>query len=450
MPYSYVTLAQAQTDLVSRLYDPQGQFGGGSWFWSSSELTSFIQEALRTWNAFANYFRSEFAFQLSQGVVWYDITNTTTAPNTLRAQTLTDNSLIQAIELHLLEPTTPNYPLVWTGSSQFNVSQIVTSLNSSRQEILGTTGCQITRSLIPSTIGRIFMSDTTIDIRRIAWLPVAGFGFPSASPLYLADIESEQNFDPGWTTKPQGQPTQYLVSTEPPLSFDVDRVPATNGNYEVLSVSAGSAFSTTSASLVGLPDDWAWLAKWGALSQLLSGASSPSDPLRASYCRRRFEDGLSILKTSPAILGLRLNNIPLQYDAVRNADLYSPGWQALAQATPNTAYIVGLNLLGFSPPDASLYSITVSCVQNAPVPSLQGDFLQIGRDDYDTILDYAQHLALFKVGGKIFQDSLPLLENFFERAATYNAKLLQSGIFQKPMFEISQLNAERNPVYVER
>lgn len=448
MAYTYANLSQAQADLVARLYDPSGQFGAATFFWTSAELTSFIQEALRTWNAFANYFRAEFTFQLSQGINWYDITNSITAPNTLRPLTLTDNSLLQAIEAHLLEPLTPNYPLVWAGSTQFTIPQILTALTSARQEVLGTTGCQITRTIVPATLGRIFQADTVIDIRRIAWLPVGGFGFPSASPLYLEDIQSEQDFDFNWTVKSTGQPTRYLVSAEPPLSFDVDRVPAVNGNYEVLSVSSGQAFNTGASSLVGVPDDWAWLVKWGALSEILNSTSYIADPLRASYSRRRFEDGLLLLKESPAVLGIRLNGLPLPLDPVWDADSYSPGWQALPQGTPSIAYLAGLNLLGFSPPDAKLYSVLVSCVQNAPVPVNPVDFLQVGRDDYDTILDYAQHLALFKIGGQRFQDSFGLLQNFFARATLYNSKLLEMGIFQKPMYEISQKNAERNPVYV--
>ena len=119
MPFSFATLAQAQSDLAQRLYDPQGQLivgnpGGSSFFWTQAELTAYIQEAIRTWNALTNYFRNEFTFNLAQGVNWYDITNTTTAPNTTRPFTVTDNILTQMIENCLLEPITPGpYPISW-------------------------------------------------------------------------------------------------------------------------------------------------------------------------------------------------------------------------------------------------------------------------------------------------------------------------------------------------
>jgi len=441
MAYAYVSLSSALSDLQARLFDPQGQFPSSTFFWTQAELIAYIQEAIRTWNALANYFRAEFTFQLSQGVNWYDITNLATAPKTLRPFTITDNILTQVIEYHLLEPLTTTYPLVWSGSAQFNISQIVSTLSSSNQTVLGSSGCTVAQTLYPETLGRVFVNDQTIDIRRVAFIPLGG----SPVTLFPSDIQAEQDFDFGWTTKSQGLPTQYLVNSEPPLSFDVDRVPGTEGQYEVISVSGVSGFSLTSSSLLKIPDDWSWVAKWGALSRILSSPGSPSDPLRAMYAQRRFEDGIAALKNASGILGLRLNNIPLALDSLRDYDDFNLSWESLAQGAPGSACLAGQNLLGFSSPDAGNYSVTVSCVQNAPVPVNLGDFVQIGRDDYDTIINYSQHLATFKLGGGLFEATIPYFQQLLQRASLYNSKLGAAGIFTLPILDISGLNEARAP-----
>ena len=95
------------------------------------------------------------------------------------------------------------------------------------------------------------------------------------------------------------------------------------------------------------------------------------------------------------------------------------------------------------------YSPTVSVVMNAPVPTYPGDFMQVARDDFDTIIDYAQHLAAFKMGGSDFLASVPLYQGMLRRAALYNGRLSAMGYFEKQMAELSQLEQERNPMFGE-
>ncbi len=87
----------------------------------------------------------------------------------------------------------------------------------------------------------------------------------------------------------------------------------------------------------------------------------------------------------------------------------------------------------------------LTVVQNAPVPVNSGDFIQIARGDYDSMLDYAQHLAAFKSAGGEFLATLPLLQNFMERAALYNGKLKSMGPFKRSEYMLSQREQERNP-----
>ncbi len=374
---------------------------------------------------------------------WYDIPSQV---GSIRPYTVMDNNLLTQIEYHLLEPTTSGYPITWTGSNQFSLDDILGALQRRRDETLSTTGCTITRTLVSALQNtRIQLPDTVIDIRRVAWLPSLGF---EAAALRSSDDFAEESFDYGYTTAPQGAPENYRQTTQPPLSFDVDRIPPIAGQYEVLNVSAGGLFNTANPSLMGIPDDWTWVVKWGALSDLFNRDSLARDPYRAGYCKQRYQEGLGLLFDASAILALRIQNLPVAIDSVRNGDDFESNWQSVAPGAPLQAYSAGLNLIGLSPaPSNGPFSVTASVVENAPIPLLATDPIQLSRDDYDVVLDYAQHLASLKMGGAEFLATIPLYQGFLKRASLYNSKLSQLGQFQKPIYEMAQLEQERNPVY---
>jgi hypothetical protein len=75
------------------------------------------------------------------------------------------------------------------------------------------------------------------------------------------------------------------------------------------------------------------------------------------------------------------------------------------------------------------YSFRADVVRNAVVPLLDGDFVQIGREWIDTIIDEAFHIALFKSGGSEFADTVPLHQSFVKAAASYNDKLKAMSVY---------------------
>jgi hypothetical protein len=444
MPYLYINLTQAIALLADRLYD----LNPNSQFWSDGEKTVYIQQAMRTFGSLTNYWRAEFLLETSANKTWYDITNTAVAPNTLRPLTVTDQSLVNLIQYHLLEPISPAYPLTWTGSNQFSISDILGAIQRRRDEILSETSCTITQSSVIATTGRTFLPDTTIDIRRIAWLPVPGFGYTN-TPLLPDDEWGLQYFENGYTVNPPSVPSSYRQSTQPPLAFDVDSPLIVPGVYDILTVNAGSALSTTQSSLLSIPDDFTWTIVFGALSELFNRDSNARDSLRAQYCEMRYKQGLALLKVSSATLYARISNIPLDVDSAQNQDNFNQSWQAQTPQQPQTLLTAGLNIVGCSPTPDTGYSITLGVVQNTPIPVNGTDNLQVGRDELDAILDYAQHLASLKMGGLEFLSTMPLLGRFHKMAASYNSKLNELGEFKKPMYELSQLQAQTVPVFEE-
>jgi hypothetical protein len=438
-PFTFVTLAQAEADLVGRLYDPQSQFGSGAFYWTAAELSTYLQEALRTWNALTSLWRTNFNLTLSTGVTWYDIT---TAAGSPRPLTVTDNLITSQIEYHILEPQTTTYPLSWTGSAQFSINDILGAIQRRRDETLSVTGCEITLATVTASTSTATttLSDSVIDIRRVVWLPSAG----GAQYLSPEDVFETQFFN--FEAAGSGVPEVWWASTQPPLSFVVDYVPNAAGNYEILTVNAGPALSASAPTVLGIPDDWSFVVKWGALADLLSREGDAKDDVRADYCEKRYREGLSLLIGAPAILAAWLGITPIFVDPVRGGDDFNVNWEGATAGSPIDFYVAGLNLIASNPaPNSNAYLLTLSVVQNAPFTDGSG-YLQVSREDYDVIIDYAQHLAAFKLGGKEFVQTLPLYQRFLKQAAIYNSKIAQLGTYKMTIYETSQQEAERNPV----
>jgi hypothetical protein len=269
--------------------------------------------------------------------------------------------------------------------------------------------------------------------------------------MWKDDTWAMQAFQVLYLQNPPGTPFIWIQSNQPPIAFDTDRPPGSAGSYELLTANAGPALSINTPSLLSVPDDWTYVIKWGALFDLLSKESNAKDSLRAQYCEQRYRMGLRLLSQAPAILAIRNNNanVPVQIDALAEANRYRTGWRAEAAGTPNAVFQAGLNLLALAPPPDSgggnNYSFTATVVQNAPIPTNDADFIQVSRDDLDIILGYAQHLAAFKMGGAEFTSTFPLLERFLKQAEIYGLKLQELGEFVTTIYSLAQTEEFANP-----
>jgi hypothetical protein len=278
---------------------------------------------------------------------------------------------------------------------------------------------------------------------------------PSPTVLWPADVWDELSFNSSYLQLPAGTPSTpstYLMSTQPPLSFDVDTPPSFAGSYELLTVNAGGALDPLNPSKFPIPDDWIHVIKWGVLADLLSRESNSKDMLRAQYAEQRYRMGVAALSSASALLGMRIGNVPLQIDSVRGADTYRTSWQAETPGQPDTILHAGLNLIALAPtPDGPTipYSLTATVVENAPIPIADGDFIQVSRADLDVLLDYSVHLALFKAGGAEFKSTMSLFERFIKSAALYNQKLSELAEYKSIIYAQSQSEKQMNPVKEE-
>lgn len=425
--YTYITLGQAEADLASQLDDPTMQQ------WTAVELAVYWREALSTWNALTSFWRGRLAFPTVPGQVWYDLPAQVGSP---RAYTATDQDVQQEIEYHLLEPLVA-YPGAWTGSRQFSLSDLLGAWNRVQNETLMNGGCTLTVGTVNAPIsGTVVLPDTFLGVKRVAWLPALPVFV--VSPLEEADVWEKDLFQANWTIGPQQPPTTFLQSVEPPLRIEVDYIPPCAGDYEIVSVQSGTPSTGLSVIPLSLPPDWVWVAKWGTLAELLGKGATAQDPLRAAYAAKRYQEGLELMKGSPAVLDVRLNGLPINLDSVQNGDRFNAQWEGAPAGPAEGVYAMGMNLLAVSPPPpASAQSIVANVVVNAPLPYALGDFIQLGRDDYAAVLGYAQHLAMFKIGGEEFTSTIPFFQRFLGQAALYNKRLSRMGAFQSQIYAVS-------------
>jgi hypothetical protein len=436
--YAGWTLDQFCIELARRLYDPTETF------WPRAEKRLYVAEALRMWNSLTGFWRGDFTFNGRNGVTWYDLTDTSSLPNTLRPLTLHDTDIWTLVQYHLLEPATGLNP--WAGvSAQFTADDLINALMRRRDEVLSATECTLTRRLLPAVAGRIQLPQSVLSVRRMSYLPMSTTGqLPSV--MMAEDSWAEQAFNFSYLQSPPGTPFTYMMTTQPPLSFDVDVPPGYGGSYELLTVESGAQLLAAGGGQLLVPDDFAWVLKWGVLSDLFGRESLSQDTLRADHAEKLYRLGIAVLADVPSLMFMRIGNVPVLVDSVRSADLYQTTWQTRSLSTPTDALIAGQNMVALTPaPDTGAYSITATVVTNAPIPASDADYIQAGSDEIDALLDVCVHIAMLKCGGAEFISTLPLLHRFMEAAARYNSKMNEIAEFRSLMMGLAQREAVLNP-----
>jgi hypothetical protein len=406
MPYQTTSLTRAVADVAARLADP------GFVRFSEAEVTSYVVEALRTWNAFTGHFRDQGAFETQAGEPFYDLS--TMLPIQC-GYSVTAVNLVQQIQAHLLEPV----GATWTGSDQFTMADVLSALERRRDQFLLETGLALYRiryPIAPPPDGRITLDETIISVRRAAWHRTDGV----VIPLKREDIWTANHYAPTWVqapARPPIDPTIYSVGETPPLVLQVVPAPLDTGVLDLVSVMRESRLDLLSTTVLGVPDDWAWVVKFGAIADLLGKDGLAFDPHREAYCDARWQQGIAAARASSIVWAARINNVVVSIDTLTEADRYLPNWQT-GTGEPGLLLLAG-DLVALTPvPNAGTtnYSVTLDLVRRAPIPPTPDQPLQVGPELLDMLYDYAEHLAMFKEGPDGVTSTKPLLDRFLRMA----------------------------------
>lgn len=413
--FSYITFGALKAQLAAKLNDPTNIT------WSDAENGAYLTEALRFWNVLTQYWPQDWTFTITPPLAsdWSFLNNTSTGASP-RAQTLTVNDLYTILCFHLYERSTANLTGMFT-EDDFN-----TATQQVRDEILQQTaanmgvleGIEVT----PGT-NRTFLPDTTLDVRRMRY---EGNDSGVTNTLVKGDSNSFLRFSPAYRQQ-TGTPARFDILGSPPLALTVDFAPNESNAIELLVMNAGTTITATSAPLQ-IPDDWMPVLKWGVLFELLSKESESTDQQRANYAKKRYEEGLRAISAMPWLLNGYLNNEAADIVPVIGKDRNSYNWQDNPSAWPSIV-VGGVDLIAPCPIPTAPLAITLTMVGNAPIPADDDAYVQAPRDVIDTLLDYAQHLAAWKMAGDEAEEAEPLYQGFVQYAMRTNARLRESGIF---------------------
>lgn len=456
--FTWLTFAQAKAALAQRLADPNKVF------WIDAELGLYIIEALQNYNAFVNLWNQDYALNLSAPITqnWYQLSSIV---GYARQRTVTDVDEFTLMAYHLLElPAMAgggygynygfNYGIGSNGVStgQFTLDMFAAALQRRRDEIIQLTACNLASIGVVTggNVRRNNLPDNVLEPIRNRFVSAD----PAVEPrtLWRDDNLAFQYFQPGYL---QGQskigqafPSAYSVITGPPLAFDVDFVPPSPGTYDMIVLESGPVLAPPLATILGLPNDWCWLAKWGALADLLAMESEATDQFRAEYCLSRYREGLKLMAKSPWLLMGNIDGVPTDTVSVTEMDQFAAEWDSNANA-PECLVTGGIDFVALSPIPTANIAAGLTVVGNAPVPSADGDYVQVSRDTWDIILDKAQCLAAFKQGGAEFTQSIELEKNFIMRCAEENGRIGELGLYREILLQEGNREKETQPRFPE-
>jgi hypothetical protein len=186
---------------------------------------------------------------------------------------------------------------------------------------------------------------------------------------------------------------------------------------------------------------------WGALGDLLNSEKEKTDRERARYCLERYDNGLKIMKQSNWLINANINGVPCDTPSLFEMDSYSTEWQNSPSLWP-TIVQAGMDYVGVCPTASCV--VGMSLVGSAPVLDSTGTYVQVSRDDWETVLGYAQRLATFKMGGADFYRSEPLEMDFYRAAQETNSRLIEMGIFDEMLHSEGRREDESVPRFQKK
>jgi hypothetical protein len=440
LPYTAITFSDLQDALFQRVGDEVFYSNVGSY----PEISLYLKEALRVWNSLANFWRDRVVFQTVAGQAFYQISapSIITNPANLLVPTLTDSDLVAEIMYHLLEsqPLQPD-PIdttTWRGTDMFTLEWVLGALTRRRDQFLHETAITLENTLVSGVVsseGRLNLPETTLDVRRVSWKALDG----THSHLWRMDEWEAQAQLPQWVYNPDTQPTGFSLILTPPVRIQLVPPPALGGQLDTLASHSGTEL--TGGVLLGIPDDWAWAVKWGALADLLSNEGQGKDPERSAYAEERFQQALAVARHDPDVLLGQVNGVTSTLMALQDLDSGYPTWQDETGKPANIA--VERDMVALHPVPDAIYSVSLDILRPAPMPATDASIVQFGPEIMDTIIAYAHHIAAFKEGGAEFASTRAQFNDLLRLAADYNSKLSALAIFRDVLEDRSTRDEDR-------
>lgn len=118
-------------------------------------------------------------------------------------------------------------------------------------------------------------------------------------------------------------------------------------------------------------------------------------------------------------------------------DCGRPSWEGETTTTtgcPSTVKMwapVSIDLVVIWPASTPGVTLTIDGMAQTPVLVNPGDFVDLGQEEHNQLLGYALHAAAFKLGGEIFESTMPLYKSWITAAGERNAQFKASSLYRR-------------------
>ncbi len=147
------------------------------------------------------------------------------------------------------------------------------------------------------------------------------------------------------------------------------------------------------------------------------------------------------------------DGVTMAQSSLTEMDAGKPGWQSQmtddggdVPTTPQIWLPLSIDLIGIWPADAvGGHTLTVDGISQTPRLTSDGDYINIGTDEFNALLGYALHVLALKEGGERFEATMPLFKEFLSAAAEENDQLATSSFFRQ--FIGTDMNRQEKPTH---
>lgn len=138
------------------------------------------------------------------------------------------------------------------------------------------------------------------------------------------------------------------------------------------------------------------------------------------------------------------NGLPMEPCTIQDFWYSLHNWRGTTTATPGAPSRpvywarASLTLLAIYPADAyasiaGTDALQINGIRNTPILVNPGDFIDLGQEQFDVLLGYAQHVLAFKIGGEALTATYPGWLALLQAAARENRQFAASSFYRALM-----------------
>lgn len=199
---------------------------------------------------------------------------------------ITDQQVLEELQYAVHEP--PDLGATWP-CDLWTRDEVVAYVNQRQNRFLKETHLLVLVASIPVPLGttRVPLPNDWVRTVRLVWRGSDG----TVKEVPRADTFEADYGIPAWNVAPMPWVQMYMEFETPTLEMRITAA-SVAGNLELDYVGLAVPFGPTPGALLTLPDDFSYVAKYGALAEMFGKDGRAADPARAQYCEMRY--GLAV------------------------------------------------------------------------------------------------------------------------------------------------------------